>query len=1062
MAKQTVCLSMIVKNEAPVIERCLRSVLPLIDTWIICDTGSTDGTQDIIRSFFAAHGKPGELHQRPWKDFAHNRSEALTLARNKADYSLIIDADDAFEIPVDNALPNLTADSYTVDIKDSSIQYQRTQLVRNALPWCYRGVLHEFLSCDAASSSGHLPIIMRRNHDGARRRDPNTYRRDAAILEAALQTETDPFMRSRYTFYLAQSWRDCREPQKALSRYLERAELGFWTEEAFYSLYQAANLKQELKFPPQEVIDSYKRAADFLPGRAEALHGASRFCRLVQRFEEGYRLAQRGIDIPLPASGLFVENWIYQYGLRDELAINAYWSDHYKESLAACQQLLSNPQLPAGDRARIEANEQFAKEKLAARAGKKIAVYAIALNEAAHVERWCRSAVEADVLIVADTGSTDNTVAMLQAAGVVVHRITVKPWRFDHARNASLALIPEDIDICIALDMDEVLVEGWRQKVLESWNDGTTRLVYNFARGTTKRGHQWVFRAGKIHSRADYRWKRAVHEDLEFIGANEKVAETYDLLIAQQQDEPKNRTQYLPLMELALEEDPADAQMRFWLARELMYVGRTPEAAAAFHRYLSMPWHWQEERSEAMRLLARLEEDKAEAWLQSGIAIARHRRELWLDLSELYHSRSEWINLLWSCSQALHICRRTGSYLDDPNAWGFRIDDLIALAYYHLGLPDKAIEHGEAASHAHPGDPRLVKNLGFYRDQLGSVGREYINKHQAILASAHPASNVLRQAPGGFTPDRPLGGTELMIEALHLRLGSDIDKVDLRVNYFDIESLTGRPLVLWMHHNSDQEAVQWCSDPELVSRVTTFVFVSHWQLERYKAAFGIPPHKCVVLRNATAIDPQRRAWKRDSPLKFAYTSTPFRGLSVLLDAWDKLDAPDAELHVWSSMRLYAMEDHDFSDLISRASDTPGVIYHGLLPNEELKRTLRDIHFLAYPSIFEETSCLAVIDAMAAGCRVIVPDLGALPETTAGFARVYRWKDDPAVHATEFARVLRDEIANPWRGRSNLAQAQQDYCAATYSWDVRKDEWKHLISRLSAAKPDFKAQSGASR
>ncbi|MHC1948916.1 glycosyltransferase [Bradyrhizobium sp. UFLA06-06] len=1050
MAKQTICLSMIVKNEAPVIERCLRSVLPFIDHWVICDTGSTDGTQDIVRSFFAIHGKPGELHERPWKDFAHNRSEALWLARNKADYSLIIDADDAIEAPVDNALPNLTADSYSVDIKDTSIQYQRTQLVRNALPWCYRGVLHEFLACDAANSSGHLPIFVRRNHDGARRRDPNTYRRDAAILEAALQTEADPFMRSRYTFYLAQSWRDCGEQQKALSRYLERAELGFWIEEAFYSLYKAASLKQALGFPAQEIIESYQRAADFLPNRAEALHGASRFCRLAGRFEEGYRLAQRGIDIPLPASGLFVENWIYRYGLLDELAVNAYWSGHYKESMAACRQLLSGPHLPAADRARVEENEQFAREKLAARARKKIAVYAIALNEGAHVERWCKSVAEADLLVVADTGSTDDTVALLQDAGAIVHQITVKPWRFDDARNACLALIPENVDICIALDMDETPVSGWRQKLLETWNDDTTRLAYNFSRGTTAQGQQKIFRKSKIHSRTGYRWRRAVHEDLQYNGTDEKVAETHDILIVQQQDETKSRAQYLPLMELAHKEDPADAQLCFWLARELMYVGKHSEAAEFFDRYLSLPWHWQEERSEAMRFLAKLEKDKAETWLQQGLAIARHRRELWLDLSELYHSKSEWTNLLWSCSQALHVCRKTGSYLDDPDAWGFRIDDLIALAYHHLGLPEKAIKHGEAALNAKPNDPRLVKNLGFYRNQLGSLGREYISKHRAILTPAQPRRDVMADSAASFRPSRPLGGTELMVEALQRRLGPVTEKVDLRINSFDIGSLTGRPVVLWMHHNADQQAVQWCSDPELVSRVATFVFVSQWQLERYKIAFDIPPHKCVVLRNATLIDPQRRAWKRALPLKFAFTSTPFRGLSILLDAWDELNAPDVELHVWSSMKLYAMEDHDYSDLISRAFNTPGVAYHGLLPNEDLKRALRGIHFLAYPSIFEETSCLSVIDAMAAGCRVIIPNLGALPETTAGFARLYPWSDNSSVHVHEFVRALRDEIANPWQGRPDLAVAQQDFCQATFDWEIRESEWKYMISRLNDA------------
>ena len=193
----------------------------------------------------------------------------------------------------------LTANSYTIEISDTASVYRRPQLVRNALPWRYEGVLHEYLTCDEAGSSGHLSgMWMRRNHDGARRKDPETYRRDAAVLEAALQTETKPFLLSRYRFYLAQSYHDCGEKEKALEHYLARSDLGFWQEEVFISLYRAAQMKEHLGHPDQQVIDAYLRAADALPTRAEALHGASRFCRYIERFEEGYQLAKRGLDIP--------------------------------------------------------------------------------------------------------------------------------------------------------------------------------------------------------------------------------------------------------------------------------------------------------------------------------------------------------------------------------------------------------------------------------------------------------------------------------------------------------------------------------------------------------------------------------------------------------------------------------------------------------------------------------------------------------------------------------------------------------------------------------------------
>ena len=362
-AGQTICLNMIVKNEAAVIRRCLDSVLPIIDHWVIVDTGSTDGTQDIIRVHL--HDLPGELYERPWRDFAYNRSEALELARGKSDYTFVIDADDTLEIAPDTTMPALTANSYTVEIDDTATVYQRTQLVRSAMPWRYEGVLHEYLTCDGAAWAEHLSAIrMRRNHDGARRKDPQTYLRDVLMLEGALQTETSPFLRARYRFYLAQSYRDCGLPENAMEHYLARAELGFWQEEVFISLYSVAQLKEQLGHPDQEVIDAYLRATDALPTRAEALHGASRLCRNKGRNEEGYELAKRGLEIPMPSDALFVEPWIYETGLLDELAVNAYWSGRYRDCLDASLKILESNKISGADMQRVTGNARFALEKL--------------------------------------------------------------------------------------------------------------------------------------------------------------------------------------------------------------------------------------------------------------------------------------------------------------------------------------------------------------------------------------------------------------------------------------------------------------------------------------------------------------------------------------------------------------------------------------------------------------------------------------------------------------------------------------------------------------------------
>ena len=360
--KPSICLCMIVKNEAPVIRRCLDSVLPLIDHWVIVDTGSTDGTQDIIRAHMAA--LPGTLHERPWLDFAHNRSESLALARPHADYSLIIDADDFLE-PVDgSSAPELTQDCYTLDIIDTPLRYQRKQLVHNRLAWCYRSVLHEYIDCDQVHSVGHLPWRMRRNHDGARRRDATTYIKDTQILMRALETEQDPFLRTRYTFYLAQSFRDCQHLQAAIEHYQQRARMGGWQEEVFYSLYQVAKLQEKLGLPDEVVLASYEKACAASTTRIEALHGASRLCRIRGRYAQGYEIAQRGLGKPYPADALFGEPWIYETGLLDEFAVNAYWIDRHTECIDACLQILRSEKMSGDDLQRVVSNAQFSLQKI--------------------------------------------------------------------------------------------------------------------------------------------------------------------------------------------------------------------------------------------------------------------------------------------------------------------------------------------------------------------------------------------------------------------------------------------------------------------------------------------------------------------------------------------------------------------------------------------------------------------------------------------------------------------------------------------------------------------------
>src|SRR5689334_12023085 len=161
----------------------------------------------------------------------------------------------------------------------------------------------------------------------------------------------------------------------------------------------------------------------------------------------------------------------------------------------------------------------------------KVAVYTIALNEAMHVDRWADSAVDADYRIIADTGSTDGTVERLREKGVIVHPIAIRPWRFDDARNAAMALIPGDVDVCVTMDMDVFLAPGWRPKLEAAWTEGTTALYIRMILRPNTDNLDGVggSPSKSFHHRWGYRFKRPVHEALVFTGEQEKAHNCFDL-----------------------------------------------------------------------------------------------------------------------------------------------------------------------------------------------------------------------------------------------------------------------------------------------------------------------------------------------------------------------------------------------------------------------------------------------------------------------------------------------------------------------------------------------------
>jgi glycosyltransferase involved in cell wall biosynthesis len=359
--KKKICLNMIVKDESNVIKRCLTSVKPIIDYWIIVDTGSKDETKTIIKEFMK--DIPGELREREWKNFEHNRNQALELAAGKADYILFMDADEILEFSQDFKLPELKMDSYDSLINDAGSQYNRTLLIKDGLDWKWHGVLHEYIASPKARNNALLQGIKKiSNREGARSADPQKYQKDAQILEKALQEDPN---NERYVFYLAQSYKDAGDYTQALKNYEKRVKMGgYWDQEIFYAMLQIGRVQEFLKMSPETIIKSYYTAFQYRPTRAEPLFYLAQYYRDQKNFEKAYQIATIGMTIPLPKDILFVEKWIYDYDMQMELSISSYWIGKYEESQQHSKQLLTKPNLPQNVRETVEKNLGFANAKI--------------------------------------------------------------------------------------------------------------------------------------------------------------------------------------------------------------------------------------------------------------------------------------------------------------------------------------------------------------------------------------------------------------------------------------------------------------------------------------------------------------------------------------------------------------------------------------------------------------------------------------------------------------------------------------------------------------------------
>jgi hypothetical protein len=365
-------LSMIVKDAEQATLRTLASVRPLIDYALIMDVGSADGNQAAIRDFLAKERLPGEVIEEPWRDFAYNRNIALARLRERTDidYAFVMDAGDtlAFADGFDAAKVKraLDQDFYHVEIRQGPFRLWRAQILRNSLAFGYKGVLHEIVvGPDGASSAGPVAglFIQAKTEDAD---NPEKYRAEATVLERALETESDQFMRARYSFYLAESWMRAGDHEKALQTFLRRAELGGWSQEVCLSLYHAGQLKEVLGHDDTDIVGTFLKGYEADSKRAEPLHGAMEYCRRTNKHHQGYLIGKHAITMPEPVGAPFIAAWIYDYGLLEEFSVHAFKSGHYGACVEAIEKLLAEGKIPEGAHERLKENARIARENLKA------------------------------------------------------------------------------------------------------------------------------------------------------------------------------------------------------------------------------------------------------------------------------------------------------------------------------------------------------------------------------------------------------------------------------------------------------------------------------------------------------------------------------------------------------------------------------------------------------------------------------------------------------------------------------------------------------------------------
>lgn len=300
------------------------------------------------------------------------------------------------------------------------------------------------------------------------------------------------------------------------------------------------------------------------------------------------------------------------------------------------------------------------------------------------------------------------------------------------------------------------------------------------------------------------------------------------------------------------------------------------------------------------------------------------------------------------------------------------------------------------------------------------------------------------------------GGTELMQERLHSSLPADLLErfqiIPSRVR----ELAEDKKKILWLHDLPQDPESTHLTDASLRERFDKIVCVSDWQMQLYNLISGVPYGQCVVIKNA--IEPIEVDVKSyNGTVNLIYHTTPHRGLEILVPVFEELCKIHDNIHldVYSSFGVYgwAERDKQYESLFNRCKSNPNITYHGAVSNEEVREALKKSHIYAYPSIWPETSCLSVIEAMSAKNLVVCPNYAALPETCGNFAMMYPWNENTNAHAAQFAHTLNNAI-NMVKFDYELTfpyiDFQKQYFDYFYGWERRQKEWVDLLTSLDQA------------